>query len=52
MDSTVMGDDLPRDSRSNELRDKILWEPRQSEAEKIPEPEKRAYSGRQWSQAV
>ena len=52
MDSTVMGEDLPHDSRSNELKDEILQRPRRSEAERIPEPEKRTYSGRQRSQAV
>ena len=52
MDSTVMGEDLPHDSRSNELKDEILQRPRQSETERIPEPEKRTYSSRQQSQAV
>ena len=52
MDSTVMGDDLPHDSRSNEMKDEIPQRLRRSEAERIPEPEKRTYSGRQRSQAV
>ena len=51
MDSTVMGDDLPHDSRSNEMKDEIPQRLRRSEAERIPEPEKRTYSGRQRSQA-
>ena len=41
MDFTVMGEDLPHDSRSNELRDEILQRLRRSEVERMPEPEVR-----------
>ena len=52
MGSTVMEDNLQRNSRSNELRDEILREPRRSEEKRMPEPEKRADSGLQRSQVV